>query len=312
MISVESIRFDSRRQNPKGALAARKNATEAIQRPEWRRHSSVNPEDSPVVYVAEHTKRARITITVRLSCSNNRVRSLEVRVPKRVVSRRVKFARGATRLATFELIRPPAVFGRVGIWDLEWNWQYRFRRTEKWRDFATTRHRFFVVLRTPTAPWNQRRPISSNTQLPWTDVLSYACRWAEGAKSAETAAALVTKQVNNLGPKIVTYDCPGGGSSHYSASNLDLTAFLDRLGGGIGNGVYVNCSDCASIVSAFANILGCDLWQSTMGYGFALNEALAIGSKQWRNPCGWPSFNYHEVGWTNALSRTACTTPAST
>jgi hypothetical protein len=302
MIFVESIGFYSRRLNQKGALAARKNATEAIQYPEWRRHSSADPEDSPVVYVAEHTNRSKITVAVRLSCSNSSVSSLEVRVPKHVVSRRVAFAAGSTRLITFTLISPPTVLGRVGIWDVQWNWQYRSRRAEKWRKFATTRHRFYVVLGTPTAPWSQHRPLSLNNHLPWTDVLSYACRWAEGAKSVETAAAFVTKRVNDLGSKIVTYDCPGGGSSHYSADNLDLSAFLDRLGGGVGNGVYVNCSDCASIVSTFANILGCNLWQSTMGYGFALNKALAIGSNRWRSPCGWTSFNYHEVAWAGGCT----------
>lgn len=306
MIFIETISFDSRRRNPKGALAARKNAKEAIQRPEWSRHRSVNPEDSPVVYVAEQKKKSKATITVRLSCSHSSVGSLEVRVAKHVAGRRVAFVRGSTRLTTFKLLRPPPVFGRVGIWDVEWNWQYRVRRTEKWQDLYTTRHRFYIVQGLPTAPWNQLRPHSSNTRLPWTDVLNYSCRWAEGAATVKSAAALVTKRVNGLGSNVVTYDCPGGGSSHYSFPNFDLSAFLDRLGGGIGNGIYVNCSDCASIVSTFANALGCDLWQSTMGYGFALNKVQSIGSKRWRTPCGWTSFNYHEAAWTGGCTVDDC------
>lgn len=116
------------------------------------------------------------------------------------------------------------------------------------------------------------------------------------------AAALVTRSVYALGPSVVTYDCPGGGSSHYSAGPFDCTAFLERLCGGMGNGVYINCSDCATIVSTFANALGCDLWQSRMGYGFDLNELLAIGSTVWKTACGWPAFSYHEVAWKGACT----------
>jgi hypothetical protein len=116
------------------------------------------------------------------------------------------------------------------------------------------------------------------------------------------AAAMVTQAVYTLGPTIVTYDCPGGGSSHYSFPDFECSQFVERLRGGIGNGIYVNCSDCATIVGSFANVLGCELWQSRMGWGFDLNELLAIGSNVWQTACGWSSFNYHEVAWTAACT----------
>jgi hypothetical protein len=54
-------------------------------------------------------------------------------------------------------------------------------------------------------------------------------------------------------------------------------------------------------VSTFANVLGCDLWQSRMkpqtGWTFDLNELLAIGSNVWQTACGWGDFTYHEVAW---------------
>jgi hypothetical protein len=74
------------------------------------------------------------------------------------------------------------------------------------------------------------------------------------------------------------------------------------LGGGIGNGMYVNSTDCAAIVSTFANALGCDLWQSRMGYGFSTNPVLTIGSRIWQKPCLWPGLTYHEVAWENECS----------
>ncbi|MCL6451743.1 MAG: hypothetical protein K6T75_10665, partial [Acetobacteraceae bacterium] len=86
--------------------------------------------------------------------------------------------------------------------------------------------------------------------------------------------------------------------------------FLERLGGGAGQGEYVNCTDCATFVTTFANILGCELWEMVLGWGFALNEMIAIGSSGFSLPCGdpavpgsgWPAFNYHEVGWKGACS----------
>jgi hypothetical protein len=189
------------------------------------------------------------------------------------------------------------VHGRVGIHDQTWHWEYRLGPHHAWHHFDTTRHRIYTVLAVPHAPWQQAPFNAANTQLPWTDVLDFACRWADGATSPDMAAALVTQAVYALGPAIVTYDCPGGGSSHYSAGDFDCTAFVERLRGGIGNGSYVNCSDCATIVASFANAIGCDLWQSRMGWGFALNQLLAIGSNVWQTACGWPGFSYHEVAW---------------
>jgi hypothetical protein len=112
----------------------------------------------------------------------------------------------------------------------------------------------------------------------------------------------VTRAIYDLGPMTVVYDCPGGGATHYASPKLNLTAFLDRLRGGPGNGVYVNCSDCATILSTFANLLGCDWWQSRMGYSFDLNPLLAIGSSVWQTACGWTSFNYHEVAWAGGCT----------
>jgi hypothetical protein len=66
----------------------------------------------------------------------------------------------------------------------------------------------------------------------------------------------------------------------------------DEIGPAIA-GIYVNCSDCATFVSTFANVLGCNLWQSRMGFGFDLNKLLGIGSNVWQTCCGWVSFNYH-------------------
>ena len=305
MIAIEAIKFNHNDNSAThDALNIRKNVTQFVHVPEWRRFINVNPEDSPAAYAVGPTQGRTITIEVALVSDDPGISFIEIRVENHVKARPINFINGRSGFVTFELINPPVSHGRVGIWDLDWHWEYRLAPPHPWHYFDTTRHRIYVVLDVPEEPWQQTPYNSANHQLPWTDVLDYACRWAEGATSRDMAAALVTQHVYALGPVIITYDCPGGGSSHYSWGNFDCTAFLDRLRGGIGNGIYVNCSDCATFVSTFANALGCNLWQSRMGFGFDLNEMLGIGSSVWQTCCGWPSFSYHEVAWEGACTAT--------
>src|SRR5271169_1653623 len=303
MIAIEAIKFNH---NPGSAthdaFNIRKNATQFVHVPEWRRFISINPEDSQAAYGVAPTQGNHVSIEVSLIIDDPGAAFVEVRVENHVKARAVNFINGKTGFVGFELIDPPVAGGQVGIWDLQWHWEYRQGPHHPWHHFDLTRHRVYVVLDLPLDPWEQGPYNSGNTQLPWTDVLDRACRWARGATSRDMAAALVTQKVYALGPSIITYDCPGGGSSNYSAGNFDCTAFLDRLAGGLGNGIYVNCSDCATFVSTFANALGCNLWQSRMGYFFALNELLAIGSTVWQTACGWGSFSYHEVAWEGACT----------
>jgi len=303
MIFIEAIKFNG---NPTSvshdAVNIRQNAAHFVAVPEWRRFISVNPEDSRVAYAIAPTLGKSLYIDVALGSTDPGVAFVEVRVEHDVKARPVNFINGESGFVTFELLAPPTRHGHVGIWDVEWHWEYRSGPHHPWRHFTTTRHRIYVVLDAPTLPWKQAPYNSANTQLPWTDVLDYACRWAEGATSKDMAAALVTQDVYALGPTLITYDCPGGGGSHYSWGSFDCSAFIERLKGGVGNGIYVNCSDCATFVSTFANVLGCDLWQSRMGWGFALNQLLAIGSNTWQTACGWSGFSYHEVAWEGACT----------
>jgi hypothetical protein len=303
MIAINAIRFN----HDAGAAShdafnLRRNATQAVAVPEWRRFVSVNPEDSPAAYAIATTRGRTIVIQVELTADEPTLAFAEVRVDDHVEPRAVSFTNGTTGFVAFELVDPPVHRGQVGIHDLVWHWEYRLGPHDHWKPFAVTRHRVYVVLDLPAGPWRQQPYGAANTRLPWTEVLDYACRWAEGATSTDAAAAYVTQSVYALGPSIVTYDCPGGGSSHYSWGAFDCSAFLDRLRGGIGNGVYVNCSDCATIVSTFAGALGCVLWQSRMGYGFALNPLLGIGSSVWQTVCGFGAFSYHEVAWEGAAT----------
>ena len=315
------------------ALTIRRNASQPITVPEWRHGVTTQPEDSPAAYSIAETQGHTLTIRVQLRRLDPSVESVEVRAidgnaaggclyailqalgitpivrpgPANVLGevrpRSVTFrSDDLTDFEIFELAGVRLWQGGVGVSVTNWRWQARRASYDPWTDIGTSSHEIFALLGTPTAPWQQSPSSSSNTQLPFTEVLRHACTWAAGATSADEAAERVTRAVYDLGPSILEYDCPGGGSTRYSFPSFNATAFLERLAGGTGNGKYVNCTDCATIVSTFANALGCDLWQSRMGSFFQLNPLLAIGSGVWQTACNWGSFAYHEVAWKGACT----------
>lgn len=315
------------------ALNLRRNATEFVDVPEWRRGVCVNPEDSPAAYAAKQVRGHVVTVQAKFRTTDpglthvtiraldadvdppgpqgclglfarmlrSLLRSLFGNVLGELGPITVPFAaNGESTFESFALRYDRLDWARVGAYTTRWRWQYRLSASHAWRDFEVSSHRIYVLHDVPSEPWTQMPYSPGNLSLPWTEVLDQACSWAFGAVSAADVACGVTRGVHELGPGTITYDCPGGGSSHYSAGVFDCTAFLERIRGGPGNGWFVNCSDCATFVATFANALGCDLWQSRMGWGFALNPLLAIGASAWQPACGWSAFNYHEVAWTGS------------
>jgi hypothetical protein len=316
-----------------GGINIRRNASVAVVPPEWRRGISRFPGDSPAAYSMRATAGKAITVQAELVRTDAGSGSLEVRpvdasVPggvrgmvRRLAARVLRaspgnqarsvlgeakpapvvFAAGALRtLVSIEF--PAHRIGQAGVISevVTWRWQSRPNRFVPWRDFDASTHQLFVVLDAPTAPWSQAPFTLANTQIPWVDVLDHACRWARGARSADEAASLITFALNTLGGSVLAYNCVGLGSACYSWPYFDCTAFLQRLQGGPGNGPLVNCSDCAAVVSTFANCLGADLWQSKMGFDFALNPVRLVGSASFERACGLGRFAMHEVAWTGA------------
>lgn len=184
----------------------------------------------------------------------------------------------------------------IGFHDIEWSWRFS-RDGENWTHFQTTHHRVYTVLARPTEPW---RPSADNSNIhqPWTEVLDHACQWAAGVKglpdtAGDEAARRVSDYVNGLGKTLLMH----GSDPAYAHATFDCTAFLELLETGRGKQI-VNCEDCATIVSTFANILGASLWQSSMGppLGFRTNHVIQIGDTHW-NPT---PFVQHTVAWKGA------------
>lgn len=188
----------------------------------------------------------------------------------------------------------------VGRHIISWTWHYR-RPGRSWQIMTLTQHKIYSVLKVPFQPWVQQPFVASNTQLPWIEALEVATQWAAGAQTRASASARVTQSIYDLGTSEFEYGCPVGARTVYSDPAFNLTQFLQRLAGDYGLGPYINCSDCATFTSTFANLLGDTLWQSQMRdftRAFPVNPIRAIGTTAVIPPCGIGLFNYHEVAWT--------------
>jgi hypothetical protein len=175
----------------------------------------------------------------------------------------------------------------VGVNLSTWIWDYRRSGSGRWTEFAKTTQVVYFVIGPPTCPWTQNSP-------PSADVLQIACDWAAGATDEVNAATKITGRVYLLGSdaagnKKLTYNR----LPTYAHKFFNIQAFMKFLKGGVGKGQTVNCDDCATIVSTFANAIGCDLWQSAMGYDFHTNFIKLIG-RDWEFNRGFPR---HAVAW---------------
>ncbi len=133
----------------------------------------------------------------------------------------------------------------------------------------------------------------------WPAAIDPALTAIDGAAPQAEAVldALVDWVFHDLG---LSYDT-NWGASYYTAyfsedweqAHFYFTDFLERR-----FGTTVNCSDCASILVAYANMIGVPLNYRIIGWNFQLNQILAIGGSDFSN-CpfgpGGCGFSYHAV-----------------
>ncbi len=297
------------------ALSIRRNYAKHVPVAEWTK-GETKPEQSPAAYAIASTTGKTVTIQAKFVISDPTITQAQVRadgggVLGAIDPFTVTFKNGVSDpdFVTLSLPHHTLATNGVGRTDISWTWYYK--TLGDWTQLTVTQHRIYVVLAMPTTPWTQSATPSSDTQVPWADLLDYACVWANGAKTAGEAAGLITQKVN--GGIGLSYDVHGGASA-YTAWGVAgwaflSTEFLKFLGGQGGKGGVVNCTDCATIVTTFANALGCNLYASQMhasgGGGFYVNKMIAIGGTTWSYPFvapNPPAFSYHEVAWTGTAS----------
>jgi hypothetical protein len=329
-VILEAIQFNhDRRGATHDAFNIRFNEANAVALPEWRRGATFTAEQCPAAYAINETRGHTLTIRASFTGPANAsilIRAVEARLDRaemhgcnpisllwpfgptfgarlanvlgEVVGREIKFdANGEADLQEFTLTNVLIWRGGVSVSNTEWRWQFREKSANRWTDLVTTRHRIYTVLEIPNCPW-QQNPLNEAelTQLPWADALEYACDWAGGAQDVDEAATLITSNIYNLG-RVGRVEYVG--SPFYSSPTFNCTLFLELLAGGQGVQPYMNCSDCATTVSSFANLVGCDLRQLGLGPAqFWTNLIREIGKTQEA-----PDFFFgHEVAWKGDVS----------
>jgi len=322
-VSLEAIQFNhDPRCACRDAFSIRKNETEAITVPEWQKCVGVNCINFPAAYARDEIK-GDITIKAKFSCDIPDLASVQVKaidghpqdvtgeagsttapltnVLGVVIQNEVVFTNGESEFVPFRL--HDLRIGDVGVSVSEVIWQWQFcpdsqncADPQSWTDFARTEHKIYTVLALPKDPWKPLSQDPNETQLPWTDVLDVTFDWAGSAQNIDEAAARITHKLNDLGGSSLQYDEAASGSSHFiypGTGNFQCSPFLACVARRDERIAFINCSDCATVVSSFSNVLGCDLSQSKMGFDFATNPTLLIGLLRRSRPI----FNYHEVAW---------------
>jgi hypothetical protein len=290
------------------SLNIRKNYKEDVYVPEWS-FNDILPEESPAAYSIAAVNGRVITIKVKLIIVPAITATVEVRATGGGVlgdaTRKefVNFVNGVTIPEFINFNLENHTIGNDGVRksDCGWRWEFRFPGEEAWSIIGTTKHRIYEVLNVPGLPWLDA-PYPDNQNV-WTEVLDIACVWAAGCKTQAEVAKSVTIAVNAPAGNIA-YDMDAGACKYTSGSDdlpgeFKCTEYLDRLRKGDGSAFskIVNCSDCATFVSTFANAVGATLSQSVMGYQFELNQIIAIGYSDFGYPNWGPGFSYHEVAW---------------
>lgn len=289
-----------------GAFFLRRNETQVVPIPEWSSQCSSDPSCAPAAYVIAALP-ATLTIKASISCDDQSVTSIYIQAVEspagttnilgRVQGIPVNLQNGTSGLVAFQLpdARTRITNAGVRVSNIAWQWQFSIDG-ENWTDFQQTHHRIYTVREMPTEPWQPKSNSSSEIHVPWTEVLDQACKWATEATDVDAAAAAVTINVFKLGETLVQYSK----AASYAYATFNCTKFLQLLTQGFGKGQRVNCSDCATVVSTFSNILGADLSQSTMGNDFTTNPVRTIGSKNWKRR----NFSFHEVAWKKNFTAT--------
>jgi len=213
----------------------------------------------------------------------------------------------STKFVDFTFLSHKLHSAAVDMTEVDLNWSWSNDSSKGWQPITTTKHTIYTILDMPEAPWSFERGL-------WEPVLSYACVWARGQKTKNDVATSITKIVN--GGLNLKYDIARGASNYvireydeeYKPVDIffDLTSFLRYLREGKLSNV-VNCTDCATITSTFANAIGCNLSQKKVAdiylkQGFKCNKIISIGGHEWAVP--FPNspnvnsrgkFSYHEV-----------------
>ena len=218
-VILEAITFNHNSNSAnRDAFNIRENETKFVTPPEWRRGPNGRPEQSPAAYAIKAIGNNVVTIKAKFRRLDPTLKAIQVRALN-ICDEIPTADREEASQCVVSTVHPPPpphseVLGwvppqpitfsescetlnlqdskitqaGVGVHIIQWQWQFRLSSNDSWKDLEKTCHQIYTVLKVPKRPWLQHPYVSDNRQLPWTDVLDYACYWADRAKDPDQAA----------------------------------------------------------------------------------------------------------------------------
>jgi hypothetical protein len=274
------------------ALNIRADGLHDIPVPEWDQ-SKFLPQQSSAAYAIKETAGQTVYIQCRFAmdlastAATAHVKATGGGILGTIDSVTVNFVNGVSHDASHpgdqEYVQIPLLqrkYSAITREDISWQWFYQCPNSRAWHPMdISTHHRIYVVLEEPPSPWSQ----TDAQRYPWTTALDYAIVNANtsGLSDAREAAGRVVQHVNG---EPLQYDIWRGAPSYYAGGFGGGTFMIAAWLAGFVNGPIVNCYDCASAVTTFSNVLGCQLtYQFHQPFGF-LNPVYPIGRGLCNNP----------------------------
>jgi hypothetical protein len=161
---------------------------------------------------------------------------------------------------------------------------------------TVTEHSVYSIFAEPKAPWGT----SDSATGAWTDALDIACDWAGAAQTVDDATSAITRRLFGLGrsPSDQPFRYSSGASyilsMGFGGTLFGCIDFIETLSGVQPLGPRtLNCTDTASLVSTFSNVLGGELAQGKV-FPARIKPVQFIGQTDLRGE----NFTFHEIVWT--------------
>ncbi|MGE0552203.1 MAG: hypothetical protein AB7R55_02110 [Gemmatimonadales bacterium] len=299
-ISLRSLTFRHDPGNPAvSALVIRQNKDFEVPVPEYDSAAPVPPAESCAAYAIEPTAGHPVVVHAVLESPTPLTGDYEIRargggVLGRIPKTLVTFGGGTAVSVALPLSRRR--FRSVGRHDVRWRWWIR-KIGGGWQPLATTRHRIYLTLDVPTAPWNQ---IPADKHNPWTDLLDECCDAAAGSRTDDRVATALTQRIHLGYP--LKYDIRWGAPRYGfggTGGSFHLTEWIQYVlrGQAPASPTFcqgdlheypdfdiVNCYDCAAALAIMARALGTPLGYHFHGPFGYLEYVRPIGRGKCNNP----------------------------
>jgi len=332
MLTLLTIRFNHDHGSATtSAMNIRRNRDFEVQFPEY--DSALPTQDSRAAYGIAETAGQKVVVRVEISSTSAgkfEVKAKGGGVLGRLDPFTVSF--NAPGTVTVDVRLNHRSFDAVSRSDTSWSWAFRAAGAAAWTPLVRTRHRIYLLLAVPGAPWTQTYADKRN---PWTDLLDFVCAIASGKKMQDRATFAVVRAIHQ--DFSLRYDIVNGAARYGfggTSGSFMLMEWIDYVlkGNAPASPLWcdsaaeqykrwwiVNCYDCAAALTIMSTALGAAVvhhYHSPFG---KLRFIEAIGRGKCNNPfpgctgtptevgnCNRTSFGNHAYTKLDSLNFDAC------